>query len=444
MDNWNKATLKKVTWKEIRKDVAKVNGELAKIIDEIDPNSKYALFDISYPFGSEPLKNGDFYLPDPKTGNLLALSDSRTDPELQESLNYNLWSNPVSIILENDFELFIPFEKHTIPLFNGLISAGRVFGTWRVLSSNTPHVPAFLWHMTAGARSFYTLSKISDSAGHNRLKRIYNLNSELPKKLLDHWRLFKEMANHEAFGEKWSARILFFSKEWFEKLRDPAWIKLRTYLLQSAWDGSEFWRNQFMLDLIFSVIQDRRNMKPNPYIMDTVKHLLTVAVGAVPGFAPALDNRAGPVERLQEILKNDYRLEYAPVIMQPTFFDLYNEKGRPVYYSLEYPCMMEFSPSSRVNANKIVSLSDIHYLLNKCLSALVEEDLKIAGTPLYDLMKLAKFDFFHTKINGYSAIRNSTNIPMEDNSFLEHSKNCSGLEFPINCSFIKGCIRISH
>jgi hypothetical protein len=443
MEKWNKATLKKVSWNDVRKEVSKVNPELAKIIDEINPDAGYTLFEASYPFGSEPLQKGRAYFPDP-AGDLLALNDSKTSAELQECLSYNLGTNPVSLVLENSFEIFMLFKEHTIPFFYGLIPPGKILSTWRVLSTNKPHAPAFLWHMTAGARSLYTLPKISELKGNTRLKRVYGLKSAPPKNLLDHWHLFRELTQHPSFGEKWSARMLFFGKKWFDKLHDPAWIKFRAYLLQAAWDGSEFWRNQFIWDLAFSLIQERKHMRPDPYIRDTVKHLFTIAVGAIPGFAPALGNEAAPIERLQEVLLNDYRLGYAPIIMQPTFFSLYDEIARPVYYSLEYPGAIEFSPSSRATTNKIMILSDIHYLLERCLSALREQDLNVIETPLYDLPHLAKFDFFHTETSNYEAVRNSVNIPLEDAAFLKGAKYCRGQKFPANCSFVKGCIRISR
>jgi hypothetical protein len=57
-----------------------------------------------------------------------------------------------------------------------------------------------------------------------------------------------------------------------------------------------------------------------------------MGMGEAPGFAPAIDDSAGPIIRLQAIYSEDYQLTYAPTIMSPHMFSI-NEQ-RPVYYSL--------------------------------------------------------------------------------------------------------------
>jgi hypothetical protein len=85
--------------------------------------------------------------------------------------------------------------------------------------------------------------------------------------------------------------------------------------------------------------------KPNPYLADTVAHLMSICSGEAPGFIPARDNTAAPIRALQRVFVEDYRLKkYPPVIMHPHHFSL--EEKTPVYYSFEIPTTMRFSPKS--------------------------------------------------------------------------------------------------
>lgn len=441
MDDWNPAAIERVTWKEISKVFKKANIELGSIIDELDPDTGYSLYDVHYPFGAEPLKDGYLYIPNGR-GELSLLNSNDIDQQTKEDLGYNLGSNPASLILSRSFEIFMVLDNHTIPLY-GLIPEGKLISTWRVLNTTKSHTPAFLWNMTAGTRSIFMLPKISEALAHRKLSNLFQTNSLPPKRLLDQWCLFKEFANHPAFGEKWSARILFFSKKWFEKLDDPRWMKFKNYMIQSAWNGSDFWRNQFVWDLAFSVIQKNANLRPNPRHMDTVKHLLTMAVGAIPGFSPTLDDNAGPVSRLQELYQDVYRLDYAPIMMTPSIFSMYDKDTRPIYYSLEYPGTIEFSPSSRMFANKIAILNDLMRLLKKCLDEFRKDYLHLDNTPIYDVIEKVKFDAFHMGGDLHYGIKNSIEIPKQDESFLQENGLCKGKLFPAKCPFVNGCIRIS-
>ena len=58
--------IRKFIWKEIRDKVAKVNAALANIIDQIDPDSRFPLYSVRYPYGSIIVEEGVFYLPTPE------------------------------------------------------------------------------------------------------------------------------------------------------------------------------------------------------------------------------------------------------------------------------------------------------------------------------------------------------------------------------------------
>jgi hypothetical protein len=434
-----KSSLEELTWDEIRSEFAQKNPRLAKIIDALSPSKEYTLFKATYPYGAEIVKNGTANIPN-NEGECINFNDPRLDPKLREKLLYNNGSTPVSMVLKNSAEIFVVVENNTVPLY-GLIPTGRIFGTWKVLNQEGSHTPAFIWNMTSGARSLFMMPKISEKMRHNRLKRDFGITVDTPKALLDHWEVFSALANSDQFGETWEAEILFFPKIWFEKLDDEKWMAFKCYLLEASWKGSEYLRNLFFWDIAFSLIQKHRGIRPNPYIADTVKHLLGMGVGALPGFAPSIDNTAGPIKRLGEIYSEIYQLEYDPVIMELHSFS--KQIPRPIYYSLAYPTTTEFSPKSRLDTSKISDLYEIKALLIKYLSSITDGNLNLGLTPIYDIPKTIQYDFFHTDNEQYQSISPSSLIPKEDSYFQKIPfKSLKG--FPENSSFIKGCIRISN
>lgn len=438
-----KAFMEELTWEQVRNDVIKVNPEFAAVVDKLSPGKEYTVFKATYPYGSEILKKGDLYLPN-SSGELVSLKDHSISQHVKDSLDYNLESNPVTLVLKNSVELFLSLEDRTIP-FYGLISPGKLFGLWRILSLHVTQQPKFIWDLTAGARSLFMLPKISEANRHNKLKKIFHLNSDTPKTFLDHWAVFKEIANHPDFSEPWFTEVLFFSKNWFQHFNNETWLSLNHNLLRLAWEGSELWRNQFVWDLIFSLIQKRKNIKPNPYAVSTVKHLIAIGVGSLPGFAAAIDNLAAPINGLQKVYTDIYNLKnYAPIIMQPKMFSMYDDNSTPVYYSLQFPSSMEFSPKTRDRSSVITDLYEIRSLFSKYLLGIKDDQLNIQGTLFADLLTNISFDFFHSEGERYFGIKSNNNIQTADPSFNYVMSNFKKEKFPVNNGFMRGVIRIAR
>jgi hypothetical protein len=428
-------------WSQVREDAKKLNKEFAAIVDELNPGKKHTFFKFKYKFGDEILQHADLQLPNKQRG--LTSFDSPSVPEhVKKALSYGLGSNPVGFLLKNSIELFINLEDRVVPF--GIIKPGSIFGLWRILDTGISHCPpTFLWGMTAGARSLFMLPKISETISHSRLTRKFQIKLEKPKTLIDQWAIFKEIANHKEYGESWDVELLFFSGTWFENLHDPAWAKLKLYLLNLAWQGSSYWRNQFIWRFIFSVVHQKRHIKSHPYILDMVRQILAISVGALPGFQPAIDDSLAPIKLLQKIYVEDYGLKkYAPILMQPSFFSM-NANSRPVYSSLQYHASMEFSPKFSERTSAITEIHLIDSLINKHLAEIETGKLKISETPLEYVAKKVKFDYFHNDGGNYKELQESTEIPVEDKSFVKATGDYADLPFPKNSSFFNGCIRIS-
>jgi len=426
----NQINIKQVTWQNIRLQIEKVNPILFSLIDQVSPGKEYSLYKVRLPYGYESAKDGKLNLP--------------ISAKQQEDLGYNYGSNPMCLMLKNSIELFVKLKNHTIPCV--LLPAGELFGIWLMVGSKNTikHHPAFIWNITAGARSIFMLPKISVTHKYKKLKETFRINAEIPKNLLEHWQIFRELANSKNFGEHWNAEVLLFGKKWLEKINDPVWRDLKYYLLQTAWDKSEYLRNITIWDLVFSIIQRQKNLRPNPYIADTAQHLLALTTGVYPGLAPAIDDTAAPMQRFQKAFVDVYELDdYLPIIMQPRYYSM-RSFNSSIYYTLQYPTTMSFSPTSTKLSNKIVDLCEIKYLLEKYLSVLKSNTLNLHNTPLSEINERVSFDYFHTEAREAQGIRNSAHLCEEDDAFSRLKKEYPNRKFPSKSPSLRGCIRIRN
>ena len=432
-----------VSWAQVNKDVESVNPTLATIINKLKLNKNHLLIKASYPYGSLVMKRSLLMLPNDQ-GEIVPINDPSIDGKIREALDYNLSSNPVSLVLKNSFEIFLPLDDRTIPL-SGVIRPGTAFGAWRVLNPGKAENPAFIWDMTSGARSVFMMPKITETLKYKNLKNKYDLLEDVPRTLMKHWEVFRELASHDLFKQPWDAEILYFSESWFKHLEDPAWAEFYNYFKKSAWGASEFWRNQSIYNLIFSLILNEYEGKPSAYAMDTAKYIIHVAMGALPGLAPAKDNLAGPFEEIQRIYEKEYGLNYAPVILQPTLLDLENINAPPVYYSLNFPNALEFKPNNRVKTNLITDLREIRALIVRYERELSSGKFNIENTTLGNVFKLVKFDYFHTGSGSPSmyGIGESDEMIKSDPSLRRSLLGKEYKEHPNKVMFLNGCIRLS-
>ncbi|MCW5588845.1 MAG: hypothetical protein KIT27_04195 [Legionellales bacterium] len=429
--------IQEITWDEARPSLHKLQPELTNIIDKIGPSREHTFFKVRYYYGMNILKHGIFYLPK-DNGELKPLTDF--PPEIRSKLDYNLYSNPVTAILNNSVELFLSFEDRVIPLYS-LIHSGKVFGAWRVTKKKHTHHPKFIWDMTAGARSIFMLPKIQKAVQHTNLIKRWRITADVPKQLMDHWYIFKQIAQSPHVQDKWYTELLFFTSPWFEHLDDSAWEPFNYFILKQSWESSDFWRSEFIWNIVLSLIQQRRMIRPNAYIANIIKYLLGIAAGATPGFAPAVDDTSGPIELIQTAYIEDYHLqEYAPIIMHPKLFDLYSEDSEPVYYGLQFPIAYEFAMKSSERQTVISELYSTKLLMDKYLNEIREGNFALETTPLHDLTELAEFNYYHNDVSDYRGLLESQDMPLTDKRFcLDKFKND---KFPNSSSFVKGCVKI--
>ena len=428
------------SWDEVRDEVVAANPSLAASVDELDPTSKYPLYSVKYPYGAKILDKGAFYLPD-EQGISRPITDPTTPKTLLDDLAYNGLSNPVSVILKNTAELFLEFNGRIVPFF--LVRAGHVLGTWGVLDRQMTHHPRMIWDMTAGARSIFMLPKISDYVAHTRLKREQGIQGQVPRRLNDHFGIFRELANHSSVGEPWEMKVLYFGKAWFEQINDPAWQPFFYYLLNQAWQGSAFQRNQQFYQLIYSIIQERRKIPANAYIADIVRHLFSVAAGHGCCFEPAADETCGPIARIQDVYVNGaYRLKrYVPTIMVPGTVRPGDDE-QILYFSSAYPTNLTFSPKSNKRPSLITEVNALRAMVNEYVDALSNQSLAEATLGLEQIASTVQFSFFHEDPKQYEGILSSDTIPQRDPRFCRALISHQNNEFPNLAEFVRGCTGI--
>ncbi|MFU8798343.1 MAG: hypothetical protein ACNA7Y_06600, partial [Gammaproteobacteria bacterium] len=299
------------------------------------------------------------------------------------------------------------------------------------------------WEITAGARNAFIINKITEKMGHEKLQRTFDFTIDPPTEFRDQWQILCALYQSPNFGQTWEAEALFFSAEWFNHLDDPAWKEFKMYLLEYNWKGSEFWRSQYIWDIVFSRIQAARISKPNSYHSDVVRQLFTIAAGGASGFRPVINDQFLPAVRFQQIYLDIYgSRHWYPVMVQPAFFSLYDSNTDPVYYSLQYQTANGLSPKSSQRASAISDTYQIAALLEKYRVDIQEGILKIENTPLFDVTKYGQFDFYHSDPEDYSKVLSSHLLPGKDPAFTTVIKD-SKRKFPQSSQFFNGCISIT-
>ncbi len=298
------------------------------------------------------------------------------------------------------------------------------------------------------------IPRITLNSSHKKLKRDYKVTLPPPKRCYDHWKLFTQIANSEAFPTPWYCEIIFLSHQWVEKLnqykneKSDAWTRLHNYLIRKNLNHSEYGRRRSIFEIVWELFSHSLNtagLRPNPYVIDTLKHLAFVGTGGSPGSAPnAGSTESGPIPDLQKVYLESYGIkEYIPTIMQPQYFS--NENSNPVYYSLQSPTLLESTPKSRNLISIVDNVRELKELTDHFLNEAFDEHLKIANISINSMIKKIQFEFFHEEAYAYGKdIRPSSEMPIKDPALLHLPTGKNGdKKFADTSPYLHGCVRIS-
>jgi hypothetical protein len=434
----------KTSWDDIRERVSKVEPQFAKIVDSLSPDQTFAIYLAYYPYGSMDADTISSFFPK-QDGSFYRLTDNDAPKEVCKDLGYSKSNVPFGMVLEKQLELFADFKqsKITVPLM--IYTPGMFFPFAAILSikNNRVYAPNGILSSTAGARSVFMLPKISCVTNHIAMQRDLDLKTSTPRSLYDHWYIFKEISDAHS---DWNCCIIYFSEKWITKLHsDHAWIPLKNYLHELAWKQYEYERNRIYYDMTFSMIQNHRNLKPNPYLADTAKHLFATASGAAPGYLPALNDDALPLTLIQEAYTGSYGLKkYYPTVMRPAHYT-YEKNRLPIYYSLQHPSTYISSPKSRQYSTTLLQLLELEHIMRIFSQELAKKNQKCNDTILGEIAKHIEFSYYHSSPDKRRIVKSSYEITKIDNRFLsipnKFKKDCA--EFAGDAPFLRGCICIN-
>jgi len=420
-----------LTWREASSLIEEVNLPLARLIHELNPNDQYPLIKVNYAFGDLIVKEGVLQIPN-ESRKLEAISHPTINKKIQSALDYS--PIPLSLILHKNSEVFLSENERTIPL--NILKPGSLFGLFEVIDFlfNRKSFPS--WNVSAGLRSIFMLPKVSEFFGIKRLRNHYHLPFDVELKTLNqHWQVFKQIARAPLFSPPWKNAVLFFTKPWLAQKNQPSWMKFYHFLFEQGWAQVQYAINEVKLNPFWQECIQAiayRRLKPTPYLIDTVKHLFTIAMGLAPGLAVTYSEADLPRKELEEAFTKIYLLEhYFPTIFGPA---LLNESSGIIYYSLAFPTLPSGLPHYKTHSS---FMSDI-----KIIKLIIEGLIKQYS--MNAIFQNTCFDYFHTEKDQDNEIQLSTAIPIADQSFLEKEPNFPGKHFCATSPFWRGAIRLKH
>ncbi len=434
-------------WENIRERVSKVEPNFFNIVDKLHPDKSLPIYLVYLPYGSLKGDNISSFMPN-MDGSFVRLTDTNLSSVIISELGYGKNSSPFGMVLEKELEYFIEIEQDNIIIPSHIHKAGAFFNYSIILNEKNGivYAPNGILKASSGCRSVFMLPNIGCMTHHYHLQREYNIQSHPPKKINDHWHTFKSILSSSNVSCHWSSCLVYFSESWVRKLwEDPSWLELKLYLLEKERKISEHQRFHQYYDIIFSLIQKNRNLKPNPYLVDTVRHIFNIALGIYPGFIPATNDDSLPLNLLQNVYVNSYGMDkYTPTIMKPDIFDFLADKN-PIYYSLQQPTTYAFSPKSRSISSALSDMRGLMHLIEVFCKELGNNSGLCTGTIFENIAQKIIFSYFHNKKDLHSLIELSSNIVDQDHRFryLTPQVDSPNSMFAVDAKFFRGCISIS-
>src|SRR3990167_252447 len=446
MSKDKKLDLEFLSWKEARSHLSDINQELCRIIDDWDPDERFGFYKASYKYGDLLLDEGKLRLPMPD-GDLVFISDNCIPQKIRDDLSYS--SFPIGFPLQKATEVYIELNQRVIPLV--VFPAGVPLGLLETLDPIESCCIRNIWNVSIGSRSAFMLPKISDRKVHDKLAKEFGLSTTKPNSQFDHFKIFKELSRSIKFmDDSWHCDILFLNKKWFDRdEKNYHWLRFNNYLNEYMVRYSSYTRNKSTVDVMYQLLVrdlEIENKKTFPHLFDALKNIVSILVGATPGFRPAFGNDDfGPFTTIQKIYLEYYSIEYCPTIMTPHLYN-FSVDNRPTYYSISQPSMFETSPRSRKLESYIDDLYQLRLLFETFINLVKKGSLRIDGTIIEKAIRNTSIDYFHAsderKYNGIKSASIMADCDYTLNSLSIHDKAEQRRFSEVN-SFTRSCIRLT-
>lgn len=413
-----------LTWQSVRKTVFAVNPEFARIIDQIDPSSSLTFVRAKYKYGEYFCRQGKFYVPEQFS-------------KIGQQLSYSVF--PLGIVTQKAFEIFLYDQEEMVP--ETIFYPGRIFGAFEAAGFFTETPIMSIWDGQAGSRLIFSLPRITDQIGLERLRKFYQLNYFPLAKKLDHFDFFKAITLSPKFDQDWEGELVLFTDQWFKSRTQKAILqKFREYILEIAFKQISSYLNSIQIDQLIQKFAQTRHLQSSLkrqllYFHQILKNIIEIALGKAPGLEVCSEDNGDeflPLQGLQKALIEIYELKhYQPTFMRMATVPPFNhmpEKNKISYYSLAYP---HFSKLKHSNKGTIMQdIKQIKLLLDTFLAEINMPDLEKI---------ISRLKYFHIETDSDNTTLNSREIPKFDPHIL--SQRYAHLEFCSSAVFWRGCIQ---
>ncbi len=436
----------KFSWQDIRDKLYQIEPRFTEIVDGLQPLAP--LYMLSFPYGEMIGDDLSQFIPHDDGKGFYRLTDENAPSDIVKHLGYGKNSAPLGMVLNKSIEFFVDLPQKALTIPIRIATAGEFYNFSRILSipsNRKPFAPNGLLKATAGARTVFSLPYLTCQTSFNRLESNIGMLSKYPVSQYEHFQLFKEITNRSQNKDQWRMQLLYFSEEWVENiLNNKKWFKLSSYLYQLAWKASDYKRNQYYYDISYSIIQEMHNCRTNPYLNDTARHILDVAIGAFPGLSPLVNDELLPLDTIQYALSYLYGLKkHMPSIIGPEYFDYLGNK--PTYYPLQYPITRSFSPKNKNSISMLNHLGELKTILQRFLLEIKREDGIWYDTILQDAVQSIRIDYIHNNYNHKIDPISPEKIIERDPRFLYVNKKClrNNDQPATEANFFRGCIGLT-
>ncbi|WP_133140486.1 hypothetical protein [Legionella genomosp. 1] len=436
--------LERLFWPDIKQQIKKVNKEFYDLVEEINPGTDYPIYKLYFPYGVLIGDELSQFIAI-KNKSLLRLNSSQLPELLKSEIGYGCNSSPVAMVLDKSLEWYVdlPQKKITIPI--RMQKPGDFFSYTKLLDVNGAHnySPMGVLSVMSGARTTFMLPSIGCQNKLIKLGRELNIKIKSPQFLYNQFDLFTTILNK--LNSTWRSSIIYFSEKWVNSIKlDSKWYKIQRYFYKLFAADALYQKNLPHYQTAYSLLLERTNQKPNPYLMDTFKHLMDIMAGEMPGFKPLTDNRLVPIENLQDVFLQVYKLKNTvPTVMGPDYFHLKNSSAEPIYYSLQFPTTRTFSPASK-QSSTMSALRDLQDISQELIMELVKENHFCSNTIIQDIAKSIDISFFHNSNDIDGEVNGIETLLTSDPRFQFSSLTQTTLIPSKDSKFFRGCIRFSH
>ena len=424
----------KYSFKELKKEIARVNPVFARLVEETKGAQDCTLYLAEYRYGDLIVDRGDFKVPN-KKGGLISLHDA--PKQVKADLGYNLMTNPITMALDKTQELYMELPDKVIP--HQFYKPGEIYGFSSILATLAANIRSpsaiNIWSVSAGARNTAILPPINEIEGLNALMRKYDFVSDKPKRLINHWNLLREIGRCD---ENWRCRVLYFSSDWYKKLKEKSWMALRIYFSDHFNAAMQFYTFYAPWNISFALAQNQKKILAPTAVNETVKYLLGIASGFLIGHKLAVDDVEIPLSFIQEALKNIYAIrEYAPLLMVPSKLE-----SQPVYYSLQYP-MQPSSIELDSSRSTIKRHDDLYNYFSRYIKEFTREGSpQVSDTPLMQAIREVSFDFIHRDTERFPYMHDT--IDLEKMADFKQALAKTGGRLAVQAKYFNGAVRISR